>query len=556
LKLEKMIEARLKRAADYQLLARAAAADTDKLRPDFYTDNGQEFLILPVEWMESNIIGHMIWDLTKEYLPDVECRFFDAGKKPETTPAWDEKFLLGLWFSFYSDSVHKRNRAKKSYELGQTHGQCIMVKHFFESVNPEILGANALVKDHFFFGNNSGEVVNKVPVVYDLRHRLHSYYKDPEVGDALLVLLNRIARAVQLSRLDNQQIDTVVEHNLISFEAIVGLYRQTLTVMRRGKAVQAKARTPNKPRSSPLLLPEESELLSKLISPFWDNLSHYEEQWSNVVAEIGFSAAKARVANIINVRWQILQKFAKMTTKRLQQIRAMDPDKLKVARKANITIDNVRAMLLARSSPMEVFMRELLDITPYGWLRVAVAKGFNKGVPASDKDAERILYMEMHQAYLKADLKHSKVMGASLEAIKQEAYSLRELEKVIKTVSRFSALLGEGTRQLSAITWSIKLSKLPGKLKALADIKSSLDRLIIDFRNCDQHYVGLAFEFNVVPNKTSDELEKALENFSSQFNNKLLILQLIVEQNKGELLTNSLLEKSISYELGRLASLG
>jgi hypothetical protein len=159
---------KLRTRAELQQAAATAQLDHSKLSFGFVKEPDKEFLLIPGSLINADIaLSSMIVDLTRTFLPHVDIRVFDA---PEIilTSAYDEKFINGLWFGTYSDIIHKRIRSKRGFELGQTEMQSLLVKHFFQ--NHRSLGPQALVKDNFFFGNNSGEKGG----VMDLRLTLKS----------------------------------------------------------------------------------------------------------------------------------------------------------------------------------------------------------------------------------------------------------------------------------------------------------------------------------------------------------------------------------------------
>jgi hypothetical protein len=553
LKLEKLVESKLKRHADYKSQMVNAGLDQSKLRPGFYTQEDKEYLILPVSWLEARIIGHMVWDLTKSYLPDVECRFYD-GERVEESPEFNESFLLGFWNSFYSDSVHKRSRLKKDYELGQTHGQCLMVKHLFQDI--PTLGLAALVKDNFFFGNASGEKVKGTQVAYDLAHKLGACWKDDKTAKEVLTLMNRIARAITGNNFTPEKLDEIVAHHIVPFDEVVTSFKQALTITKRGKPVNVGSRTPQKPRSSPLLIKGEAELIAKLTSPFWENLDTLRNDWVNVVSSIGFTSAKAKVADIMHARWQILQKFAKMTTKRLQEVRATDPASLKSVHKANITADNVSAMLMARAHPIENFYREVLEIIPPNSLTTAITEGMKEGMPKSFKDSEHILKMSIARLYL--DSKEKLAINISMDDFKKEVIytEYNVLEKTVKSLTKLALSIGEAKRQVGSVSHATQLRKLPGKLAAFANIATSITNNLRDVLSINEHYIELVQEFNVLPNCNPQDLMQETAKVGERLQKAISESRWIMEYNGQELSKNDLLRELLANNVEKAAKAG
>jgi hypothetical protein len=96
------------------------------------------------------------------------------------------------------------------------------------------------------------------------------------------------------------------------------------------------------------MLSEEMHLIDEIISPLWTSLESSRQAWWSAVMDGSANSLVKEIGMIFSKRYELLAKFASVTTKRLQAIRkVVNNPKLS---KRGVTRENVAALLLERSS--------------------------------------------------------------------------------------------------------------------------------------------------------------------------------------------------------------
>jgi len=439
--------------------------------------------------------------------------------------------------------------SKKAYELGQTAAQALLVKHYFQ--NTESLGLSALVKDNFFFGNNSAERVGSYAVNYNLKARLTAFYEEGLAVDQLLSVFNKIADRIQLSQLDSIEFSKCLDHNLINFDDVLGSHKQTVYSQKRGKVVASGLRSAGKPRTSPVFLKEEMGLLTSLVTPYWEPLDQLKNNWTSTVLNSGFKSCHDLIAKVMTRRWQTLSRFAKLTTIRLQEIRATDPGSLKGTRKANITFDNVSATLRARTNPVEKFFRELLVVIPESELKTAVTKGLRKGKPKSPKDARLTLQTEIASMYLNMTSNPLKIEMPQ-HLIEVEDFDEQTIVKALNALTKVISLIGSITGQSNSTKRYTHLRQLPGRLGSVEAQTRSLARHLEDLTTVPKAVIKSAIDLDMMPINSPAALEIKAEQGASFVDEFLIKVQEIENINKEELSRNVTLSTLVSSRKQKL----
>jgi hypothetical protein len=268
------------------------------------------------------------------------------------------------------------------------------VKNFF--AHAKNLGEEALIKDHFFYGNNPGEVKEKDQVLYFLRAKLISMVNNTEFANALFGMINLASKEIGLSNLIPQEEYKTVIENIIPFDTVVASLYPTTITKKKGRKEIEKTRKPNPIRQSPLFLSEEMELLSKIVSPIFTDLFSVSKNWTDCVFDSGFSVVKAQIRESICNRWETLQRFAHVTKLRLQAIRRLTGDsKLK---KAKVVRDNVIALLKSRApDPTKVLWDETSHILGKNSIVKLSSIAFKKMI--NPKEVDRFFLVEAWKRY-------------------------------------------------------------------------------------------------------------------------------------------------------------
>jgi hypothetical protein len=135
----------------------------------------------------------------------------------------------------------------------------------------------------------------------------------------------------------------------------------------RQKAKTIK-KVPGKPKSSPLLLKPEMDLINGLSAKLFGRTSMEEldfDTWCKLLLQDGIEKIRSSLKIIYNNRQTYLLMFAKLTTSRLNQVRRL-PGVNPQIKKAGITTEQVAAVVLNREDPVSSLTQEILTIDPTG----------------------------------------------------------------------------------------------------------------------------------------------------------------------------------------------
>jgi hypothetical protein len=291
------------------------------------------------------------------------------GDRAYETPA-DAMWQIATGMGFAPLDVGNKFIIKEKndmYEFGRTIARAQQLLGYFNSEKK--LGAEALRKDQMFFGNNPSQstVVGKVnyPVRYTGK-MVDSCFAEIEWASYLapmyLVLLRKSWKL-----LDEEILISSAKDVMLQYTEVLDLFakRETVIVPQKGRTAAVSIRkVPKKPKASSLLKKTESEILERSMTKVFAAIDQSSrDDWYSHVMDHGFSAIKRKIVDNANVRTQILQRFAAMTTKRLNELRASG-DHLKTVRKRDVQSTDLNTMLLRREKPVERFADEIISIDP------------------------------------------------------------------------------------------------------------------------------------------------------------------------------------------------
>jgi hypothetical protein len=158
-----------------------------------------------------------------------------------------------------------------------------------------------------------------------------------------------------------------VKDNLLQYTEVQDLFakRAAVSASPKGKNNTVTVRkVPKKPKASSLLLKSEMEFVDQTLSPIFTALESTDKDgWYNAVIEHGFKAIKSRISANADLRLALLQRFAGLTTKRLQEIRELN-ESLKTKRKRDITSAEVRSAISKRINPDSRLADEVITLDP------------------------------------------------------------------------------------------------------------------------------------------------------------------------------------------------
>jgi hypothetical protein len=108
-------------------------------------------------------------------------------------------------------------------------------------------------------------------------------------------------------------------------------------------------------------LKEEMGIIHECLSPFFSSLQCLRKDWGEILKSRGYSTVKGYFTTEYDKRHKLIEKFANVTTKRLQAIRRLD-NAWKSLKKKDITNEMVKRLLSTRQNLSEEFYSEILAI--------------------------------------------------------------------------------------------------------------------------------------------------------------------------------------------------
>jgi len=338
------------------------------LVPGISTEKG--FVILP-EWGE-NREDHYLEKAMAVMAKDLGYRVFPipyTGRLKELTKD-EEEFAIGISFVTL-DQNRNFNMTEKSdsYENGRTFARSQQIIGLFDT--NEKLGIEALKKNHRFFGNNPGETKGsksvRVPVTY-LAKTSGRLFAEEEWSEHLRLVLNSLLRKYHTVLPDSVR-SQIIENNLISHSEVIQTYcTREITLVpiqgrRKFQSVKEK-RVPHKPRSNVLLLKEEQQFLNGIVdSLFIDGVPTTSGKFIEFIMRHGFKQYLNHMKAVSSKRAEFLQKFASLTSKRLNEVRRLS-ESHKTKRKRDVTSTDITSALARRDTPANKFASEILSLDP------------------------------------------------------------------------------------------------------------------------------------------------------------------------------------------------
>jgi hypothetical protein len=447
-----------------------------------YKENGKTFYVIPSSWgAEDCILGALVADFAKE--SGAEVRTIDAPVNK--TQAYDKKFVAGLWFGLFSSTNQKRRRAKQSYEMGRTCTFSLIVKNVFEQNSQ--LGSAALARDNFFFGNNPTEVSNKSRVPFYLKMKLAAFFDKLEYGSLLYGIINHTCAAIGMTYLKDDEREKVISDNLLPVDHLITSCYPTVHV-KKGRQEATKVRKPNPPRSSPLFTKDEMTIISKMTSLIFTDLGSLSRQYEATVFAQGFSNVSERIREIINVRWETLQRFAHVTKERLQDIRRISNDPR--IRKASVTRDHVKSLIDSESDPADRLVSELTHILGRANLNDCFAFAFRKTLN-NHEQVKRYLYVLSLDVYKKMpDLKFLSKLVPKYSAPDPNEV---DYQKGVKLLLELEAKIG-ALKQATCGLRSIKYFKIFGRLESIKALITSISKTFTSLERVQEASIEIAVQ--------------------------------------------------------------
>jgi len=286
-------------------------------------------------------------------LSGVELYEYDSKVVTNTkngTDAFCDGFLIGT----YSDKPTKLDRAKKDLDFGKACAFALKIRG--ELVKLEKL--ELIAKNNFYFGNNPGEKVGNTLITYGLKLKMIDIWEDPMVGQAMYGIFLYLFEQVGLSQFaDDVHATTLLKYTL-KFDEVVQKFYQPIRTTKRGKTQITGFRKGKKPNPSPLLTKGEYNLIMKVAAPLWTDLDQFKKDWpKSILAPSKAEQLLAPLGRLYKSRFEFLQKFGSLTTKRLQEIRISE--NAANIKKVDVTLTMLHNTLKKRASPGTQFRREV-----------------------------------------------------------------------------------------------------------------------------------------------------------------------------------------------------
>jgi hypothetical protein len=493
------------------------SSDTTKAQTGIYTENGKQFIICPKSLFgEDSIIGAMI----KECAVNTQTTIYLNSTVCTLKPDYDEKWLIGLWFGITASKLQKRRVDKKDSDLGMTCGHALNVLHYFADT-PE-LGQTALARDNFFFGNNPTEKTSKnISVGFYTKIKFITQFTEAAEGQRLWSVINYFSKIIGLTYYDPEEINAVVEYHLRKFEDVCASFTHITYTSKKGKKVETGQKKANLPKKSPLLLNEESVIIDKLLSYKWESLANLAKDWIGFVMAEGFATIMEHLSQIYQSRWILLAKYAKMTTKRLQRIRELIPDK-RTAKKAAITRDNVLVLLRDRQAPVDQFYREIVDIIPEKDL-IRAASELKQGKAINNMNAEIQIKKEITAMYAALNFQSVRHLVETLVSV--ENRNMEELKQGLVIVYKAFNLVSKAKHNMTGTAHNYPLNKVVGKLTYLEKCYEAANKLNSEWNslnNVSRADIAKIAEIPLGKMKDALKLSEEISKWVDQFVTKVM----------------------------------
>jgi len=517
--------------------------------PGIYTDDGQTYWVCPKSlFTEDNIIGAMIYDLSQAAGAIVKTIEYEV----QQLNAFNKKFIEGVWFGIFSSQSLKRRRGKQDYELGRACSFSLIVRSVFNKT--DVLGLSALIKDNFFFGNNPGEVSNSNSVPFYIKMKLRSFFDKTEIGELLFGIINYTAATVGVSYLTEAESDKMIGESLIPIDSLISECYPTLLV-KRGKKQSKEVRKPNPIRSSPLYTKDEIKIISDLTSSIFTELESVSKDYENCILTSGFVSVKKQIHDVINLRWETLQRFANQTKIRLQDIRRITrEDKL---RKAGVKPIHVTALLESLPNVAARLLSEVQHILGGYDVITAYTRAFNS-CPASQKEAWALIYKRIYNMYetTRAD---SKIKTTIDDRDATEVDLDEEYRRAFNTLAHSQKINGELIKNITLVR-TTKYFKLYGRFKQIELLIKGTEKCYKTLQGLSDaavdmavrlYYEGLYKDRVDLNHRTHLRLRKALD----QVHNHLTLTLKIEEDAALRKAAASFLERIESVKLSLTTSI-
>jgi hypothetical protein len=296
------------------------------------------------------------------------------------TAAYNRKFILGVLNGLTTSTYKTRSQSKKDYDLGTACGYALRVKHYF--AQNKKLTADALVEDHFFFGNSRKEMKGKGTRVYHMKDQFASYCNQDTNGRAILTVVNYIARQYLLDNHSTEDLEKAISANVIPFpELMASLYpRRTVQVTK--KKTEVKVLKPSLPKTSTLFTKKEMSLITKILRPSFTDITDIQEKYIHYINQYGYHQLSDQLRARIQTRRELTQKFGRVCKTRFQAIELIASKK--GLRRNEVTTELLSTYIQGMTDPVTNLVREIQQILSRTLLHRNAEIAFNKRMESQE----------------------------------------------------------------------------------------------------------------------------------------------------------------------------
>jgi hypothetical protein len=430
-------------------------------------------MTIPSSYLAEDGFGCIIFAIFEKFA-FTKINYLDF-KSTLNTSAETQPVLKGIALSFDDTSPLLLSSRKEGIELGRAIGQAVRIQGEFRNIFADGSGMAFLRRDNAFFGNNPKEVKlikkKEFKVDYLLDVLSSSIFGEPSEKKFFMHLVISALERLRLSDYTDNDHESMLARNVIPFEEVLSKQKRSVESLdKKGKKTK-KEKKPAKPGRSPVLLKCESDLLAELTATLWDPLDSFRAEWIKSLFTHGLQKTIKLLQNIINQRWEITQKFAKLTTKRLNQIRKLLESKEKTKRET--TVEDVWTLIENRNRAAEVFCDEIASIFPsesaFAYAVGKFFKGFYFAKEAKYALSQQILTLYMTEKVKIPDLEEERKALAN-ELHRDES----EINSLGNTVTTFVQFYNALRQRLVAVE---RYKILRGREKSLSILFDTYNRV-------------------------------------------------------------------------------
>jgi len=495
-----------------------------KEKPGLLTEAESRVLLIPSAWLKD--ADSLLFALIVECQIIIDSEIFavddeDEGWTLDENDPYIRKILTGIILGLSDAKLKRLDRSKDTLECVRTLIFAMRLKHEFAN-NPR-LGLGALKKNNFYFGNNPKEVIKAktdnsskkrkqkslpdIPVSYEWNSILGSLFGNDFARNFFDKVIHKATFLLKLDNFSETEYIRTISSTLRSYDELVRKFSRPLFEVnpRTKKKIVKKYRLPEKPSRPSLLLKEEYQLITQLISPIWSSSTVLKRNWCNEVLENGFPLTEKYLLSIYTERWRIIEAIARLTKGRLERIRKMDA-RYVAFKKADITPELLSAYLTSRANQIGEFYLEIRSVLgkdlPLCVVKTLCSEGTHS---VTNLQTEMILKNCIIESYRTCEIQALKDKYKD-QALAEYTFTKISDEDVIRTSNAYDRAVNLSVRidRLSRINWlrhsPINVYSRVKELMALTESLVKVNQLILNINKEELE----AFEYirRSVPNTT------------------------------------------------------